>query len=82
MEKNSENAQNKANATTKPKDSKKENTKTESTNQNTIEVSNFGKIDIKFEDQKDIEVTFRKKCIPEGPSEEQMNYWRKIIDHR
>ena len=79
MEKSSENAQNKANATTKPKDSKKENTKTESTNQNTIEVSNFGKIDIKFEDQKDIEVTFRKKCIPEGPSEEQMNYWRKLL---
>lgn len=80
MKENSEKTQKQANASTKSKDLIKEQKPIDAKDKNTIEISNFGKIDINYIDRKEEENFLEPKAFPEGPTEKQIEFWRKLLN--
>lgn len=79
MKENPEKTQKLANANTNPKESNQKQKQKDSKEENTIEISNFGKIDINYIDKNEDVNFFRPKAFPEGPTEKQIEFWKKLL---
>ena len=79
MKENPEKTQKLANANTNPKESNQKQKQKDSKEENTIEISNFGKIDINYIDKNEDVNFFKPKAFPEGPTEKQIEFWKKLL---